>query len=552
MDRARAQSFLRDANVQVVRENPRPSVSSASSSNSQNSRLAREIEMELGMTPRTSGSLTSGNIHNIVADVASPSPVSRNLKVSNLKVGMFNITINKSLRSDMKRVDILAPLTRPIRGAATIGNGLKLEVREISAIYGRFQKGITVNKNGWRGPSEQEWFDNPNKFSNTYFAVELKINVSKGSVKKGVSFTIYSNGKVRFSGGFVSDTDFQQEPELIRKYIIDTYTNQEALLYKPLEFNNLSAQFKVNGKLNLAKIAQSFAKYSSYEPELSPQLYYTHPNGYKYVMTSTGFVQIQGADTMDKLMSAYTNGSELMQSIYARGGVTDLVRNVGNAVKQKKNAVKNKSTCPKPRQPKNGKCAKATNSIRKNPQGFDCCYKKAKKAAQARKSPTVRLVLDPKYGLKIGTRQCMRYSRDALRDIARKQGVVGLTNRTSKDTICAKLVNTMGITQYAPFTHNGKEYVMTGNNKNFRIGSRVCTTYPMATLRAFAKKMGIPVVAKDKRSDICKKIQNFRIRLPSPKNSPPPAAKKTRGRPKKKTPPPRRATVTPTTSRLRN
>jgi len=546
MDKFKAQSFVRSANVQVVRENP--STSGSSSSSSGNSALARKIEMDLGMAPTASASasssspLSNANINNILSNALR----SNTLNISSLKVGMYNITVNKAGGST---ADILSPLTRPLRTSANIGNGLKLDVVQISAIYGRFQKGITVNKNGWKGPSNQDWFTGKRKFSDTYFAVEFKLNVSKGSIKKGVSFTLYSNGKIRFSGGFVSSTDFQQEPELIRKYIVDNYTKGEPSLYKPLEFNNLSGQFKVNGKLKLTQIAKSYVQYAQYEPELSPQLYYTHPNNYKYVMTTTGVIQIQGVDSMNKLLSAYTAGVELIKQFYSKGLVYGLQISTGTIVKTKKSVVTKKSTCPKSRQPVNGgrTCATATNIIRKNPQGFNCCYKKSSK--NKNKSQNIRLILDPKFGLKIGTRQCMRYSRDALHNIARKQGVVGLTNRSSKDLICAKLVNTMGIVQYAPFTHNGKEYIMSGENKNFRIGSRVCSTYPLATLRAFANKMGIQLSASDKRADICKKIQNFRVRLPSPKNSPPRPRQRPRQRQQKKK---STTNTTPTSDRLRN
>ena len=542
MDKLKAQSFVRSANVQLVRENPGSSTSASSSgysTNSQNNKLVREIEMELGIKPSPSPS----SVNNIIAGAL----YTNKLDISTLKVGMYNVTVNKVGVGSPGTVDILSPLTKTIKtNAANIGYGLKLQVVQISAIYGRFQKGITVNKNGWKGPSNQEWFSGKKKFTDTYFAVEFKIKVSKGSITKGVSFTIYSNGKIRFSGGFVSNVNFQYEPELVRKYIIDNYTNGEPVLYKPLEFNNLSGQFKVNGKLQLTQIARMYPAQTQYEPELSPQLYYAHPNDYKYLMTTSGVIQIQGVNSMTKLMSAYTAGVELLKQLYSKGLISNLQLVSGNVnvVRPKKKTTKTtaKSTCPSKRQPVNGKCPISTHGIRKNPQGFDCCYKKSSKL---KTSPNVRLVLDPKLGLKIGTRQCMRYSRDALQNIARKQGVIGLTNRSSKELICAKLVNTMGIVQYAPFTHNGKEYIMTGENKKFRIGSRLCATYSLETLRAFAKKMGIKVAASNKRADICKMIENFRVRLPSPKNSPP------RPRPRQR-PRPRPRPVTPTSDRLRN
>ena len=150
----------------------------------------------------------------------------------------------------------------------------------------------------------------------------------------------------------------------------------------------------------------------------------------------------------------------------------------------------------------------------------------------------MRLVLDPNGGLKIGSRQCMRYSREALANIARNQGIINIKKGDRKEDICAKLVNKLGIVQYAPFTHNGKEYIFTGNGDKFKIGRRVCKTYDIATLRMFLKKMNIPFTSSEKRPALCKKIEAARVKLPSPNKTPSPKPKK-RGRPPKKNKTPR-------------
>jgi hypothetical protein len=406
-----------------------------------------------------------------------------------------------------------------------IENGLIVDVKEINGLYGRFQTGIKVTRNkGFQG-----------EFTDKYFTVQFKITVSKNGVSKDVSFNVYKNGKIRFSGGVVDENNFSTEPESIRRHIIDNYTLGQRFLYNPLEFNNLSATIKTSAVFDLAKVARMMN--ASYEPELIDLLYYQN-NGIKYVFSRTGVVQIQGVTGIPKIFEGYEKLKQMIAKIYRLGGVRNIISNFRDVVDVKK-IKKVKTTCPKPRIPVNGKCPTEFPVIRKNPQGYDCCYKKGKaksKTPPKSKTPSpqnVRLVLDPNGGLKIGSRQCMRYSREALANIARNQGIINIKKGDRKEDICAKLVNKLGIVQYAPFTHNGKEYIFTGNGDKFKIGRRVCKTYDIATLRMFLKKMNIPFTSSEKRPALCKKIEAARVKLPSPNKTPSPKPKK-RGRPPKK------------------
>jgi hypothetical protein len=417
-------------------------------------------------------------------------------------------------------------------------NGLVIDVKEINGLYGRFQTGIKVTRNkGFQG-----------EFTDKYFTVQFKINVSKNGVSKDASFNVYKNGKIRFSGGIVDEDNFSTEPELIRKHIINNYTLGQRFLYNPLEFNNLSGTIKTNANFDLAKTARMMK--ASYEPELIDLLYYQN-NNIKYVFSRTGTIQIQGVTSIPKLLEGYEKVKQMVVKIYKQGGVRSLFPNFKDVLDVKKTKQKIKTTCPKPRIPVNGKCPTEFPVIRKNPQGHDCCYKKGKaksKTPPVSKTPSpknVRLVLDPNGGLKIGSRQCMRYSREALANIARNQGIVNIRKGDRKEDICARLVNKLGIVQYAPFTHNGKEYVFTGNGDKFKIGRRVCKTYDIATLRMFLKKMNIPFTNSEKRPALCKKIEAARVKLPSPNKTPSPQPKK-RGRPRKNTQEPPKKKKTPT------
>ena len=522
MSRSSLKDFVKNSGVNIIRSDAPPQRPGSGSSSISFSNLAR-------VTPSTSASskMSFGNLNQIVAGTPSISPINSNtpIKVGKLRVGMYNVLVNSNY-DDSVKVDLLTLVSKKPLKPTRIENGLIIDVKEINGLYGRFQTGIKVTRNkGFQG-----------EFTDKYFTVQFKINVSKNGVSKDVSFNVYKNGKIRFSGGVVDENNFSSEPESIRKHIIDNYTLGQRFLYNPLEFNNLSATIKTNAGFDLAKVARMMN--ASYEPELIDLLYYQN-NGIKYVFSRTGVVQIQGVTSIPKLFEGYEKLKQMIAKIYRQGGVRNIISNFRDVVDVKK-TKKVKTTCPKPRIPVNGKCPTEFPVLRKNPQGHDCCYKKGKaksKTPPSSKTPSpqnVRLALDPNGGLKIGSRQCMRYSREALANIARNQGIINIRKGDRKEDICAKLVNKLGIVQYAPFTHNGKEYIFTGNGDKFKIGRRVCKTYDIATLRMFLNKMNIPFTNSEKRPALCKKIEAARVKLPSPNKTPPPQPKK-RGRPRKNT-----------------
>ena len=516
MSRSSLKEFVKNSGVNIIRSDSQPQRPVSRSSTISFNNLATPVSSR--------GSF--GNLNQVVADTPSISPVNNNtpVKVGKLRVGMYNVLVNSNY-DDSVKVDLLTLVSKKPLKPTMIENGLIVDVKEINGLYGRFQTGIKVTRNkGFQG-----------EFTDKYFTVQFKITVSKNGVSKDVSFNVYKNGKIRFSGGIVDENNFSMEPESIRRHIIDNYTLGQRFLYNPLEFNNLSATIKTNAGFDLAKVARMMN--ASYEPELIDLLYYQN-NGIKYVFSRTGVVQIQGVTSIPKLFEGYEKLKQMIAKIYRQGGVRNIISNFRDVVDVKK-TKKAKTTCPKPRIPVNGKCPTEFPVLRKNPQGNDCCYKKGKaksKTPPRSKTPSpqnVRLVLDPNGGLKIGSRQCMRYSREALSNIARNQGIINIRKGDRKQDICAKLVNKLGIVQYAPFTHNGKEYIFTGNGDKFKIGRRVCKTYDIATLRMFLKKMNIPFTSSEKRPELCKKIEAARVKLPSPNKTPSPKPKK-RGRPPKK------------------
>ena len=507
MSQASARSFLKNSNIEIITD--------------------RNLEYVVGggsssQSPKSTGSL---NFNNLAKLTPSPSPSQQRnspVKIGRLRVSMYNATVNKDFDSSDK-LNLMTLVSKKPLKPTRLENGMIINIREINGLYGRFQKAITATRNrGIQG-----------NFNESIFTVQFKFTTTKNNKKKDGSFNIYKNGKMRFSGGIVDETNFDKEPEIIRKHIVENYTLGETFLYNKIEYNNLSGTVKTNAIIDLAKAARLIN--GSFEPELMDLMYY-QKDGIKYVFSPTGVVQIQGVITMDKLVTGYENVKQMMHMFFNKNAIRRLQTNFTNENTMLKKKEKTKTTCPTKRIPVGGKCPPSHPAIRKNPQGFDCCYKKGKPTSPP-KNKNIKLVLDANGALKIGARQCMRYTKGALANIAKNQGIVNISKRDTKESICAKLVNKLGIVQYAPFTHNGKEYIFNGSGNRFKVGGRVCKTYSLDTLKAFANKMNIPLTSKDKRVDICKKIENFRVRLPTPKSkTPSPKQKipKKRGRPQKR------------------
>ena len=391
------------------------------------------------------------------------------------------------------KVDVVAAIKEPLP-TTVLQDGLTLEVKEISCFFGQFQQGMKVTKaNGIQG-----------EFSKKYTGVRFKMNVSKGDVVKGVNMVIYKNGKIQLSGGFVGKNDFLSEPEYIRKYIIDNYTRQQTFLYAPLVFNNLSGIFRVNGLINLTRAYREIPGEGHYEPELGVQVVYKTYKGFKYIISEDGNIQLSGVDKAEKLLTAYSNGIEMVNEMKSKGIIYALAS--PKDVDIKKKTKKETTTCPIPRRPKpytlDGKCTKNTNVVRKNPQGQLCCYKKSKKTS----SPPIRVILDKNKNLVIGGRQCMRYSKPALVALAKKLGIMGVMEKKTKTDICVLIVKKVGVNRVVGFEN--KKF--SGSGANFRIGKRLARTMPKADLLKIAKNLKLPVAVKDTALTLVRKIEATR------------------------------------------
>lgn len=417
------------------------------------------------------------------------------LKIGKFHPGMYNVLVNKKFSKDEKRVDLQYILKQKPKGHAQIATGLTIDLNEIKGYYGRFQTGAIHTSNfGLKGDLKKE-----------FFSVQLSGYTMDGTEQKKFTFVIYGNGKIRFSGGFLGSNNLKKQPESLRKYLIDTYTQKQGFLYNEIEYNNISGFFNTNVNFDLTRISQQNpvkAQSISYESELTPFLYITHKD-HNFVLSTksgklgSGVVQVQGESDPDDLENAYKVGVDMVKLLHVLGYTLGLVNRNVNAPKLPMMKTVKASTCPKPRRPpcKNG------FEVRKNPQGSDCCFKIPKKRSVSKKKSTpknVSISYDKDGTMKIGGRKCDRLTKPVLLDVAKKLGVVGIREKNTKNVICSAL-----------------DAIEKGTS-NVKVNGKLCRTMKKDQLVAMALSKGITIDDKDTVKTLCQKLQN----KPKTANSP--------------------------------
>jgi hypothetical protein len=469
--------FVKQSGVELRPANSPNSVSTTASNNA----LVREIEADMGFPPRLEKNIIDNSNYGEFAQFLNnsdnnmpemPSPIT--FKVSKLNPGMFNATVNKNFsaetRINLKKILLKSPLPK-----TPIGEGLYIDTKEINGIYGRFTTGFSHTREyGKKGDLGKD-----------FFTVQLKVTISNDVESKGATVNFYKNGKIRFSGGFIG-SNISNQPELIRRFMVDNYSDREAFLYSPFEYNNLSGQFRVNGvfksmeELQRKFVLQYGAVDAKYDPELSPFMYVTH-RGHKYILAKSGNIQISGAQTPADMLVAYTDGSQLAKMLYEKGDII-LTASVPNRLVKGKKVPKKKVMLTK------------------------------KQAA----------------ALKIDAKQCMRMPKSELVDLAKKMGVVGITTSTKKEDICDKIKKISG-TKSATFrnTEKKKNVALVGSGNNFKVGRATCTGYSKTELLRVAGILKIKLDPKETKVTLCKKIEKARNAMiaPKPKPKTPPTRK---------------------------
>lgn len=454
--------FLRKSNVNI-QTTPSPQSFGTSSSNS----LTRDAKINMVRRQQFPDNINREIVNNsnygefaeFINYNNSPKPTtpgsSDELIISKLNPGMFNATVNKHFTSGT-RINLKNILLKKPKDRTPIGSGLFIDTIDIKGIYGRFQTGFVHNKEyGAKGD-----------LNKNYFSVQFNITISDGDETKGASVNFYKNGKMRFSGGFVGK-NIEQQADLIRRYMVNTYSDGEAFLFNPFEYNNLSGQFRINGVFKdfvdlFKKLSSYGADNVSYTPEITPFMYVEY-KGHKYILSKSGNIQISGASSPNKMISAYNNGMVLVRILYEMKQITITTSQIPtNNVIQKKKRVK---------------------------------------------TTVKKLTKNQVNALNIDNKKCMRMPKKELLHFAKTLGVVGIKNTTKKEDICKKIKK---ITNKKSLAIKNKNISLSGKNNKFKIDRSLCVNYSKTELLRVARILGIVVNANDTKLSLCKKIEKLR------------------------------------------
>ena len=418
-----------------------------------------------------------GEFAQFLSNSNTPPRSPTRLVLSGLNPGMFNATVNKNFDAEA-RVDLKSILKNTPLGKTSIGHGLYIDTKEIVGVYGRFKTGF----------SHTRQYGKKGDINLKFFTVQIKFSITNGVETNGGTVNFYKNGKIRFSGGFIGKGDeIENQPELIRRFMVKSYTKKPAFFYNPFEYNNLSGQFRINGIIRdmnrLYARSRGYGIISTYDPELSPMMYSTYKE-HKYIIAKSGAIQISGAKNPKMLNAAYKTARDLFEMLNAKGEI-NLSANVPNRIVQPKRRV-NASSCPKTRRPP----CKSGFEAKKNPQGDQCCYKIPKKKS-TRKSPnnTKEITYGKNGKLMIGKKKCETLTKSTLIEMAKKLGVVNAKDKNKKEKLCAMI----------------KQFSF--GNENFKVDDKPCISYKKNELVAMAMSKGIEVSNTDTIKTLCQKLK---------------------------------------------
>src|SRR5210317_7327 len=313
------------------------------------------------------------------------------LQFSKFNPGMFNATVDSGFGQKETVVDLKNILAKRPLPKTPIGEGLYIDTQEIKGIYGQFKTGFSHTRIA--GPK--------GALNKNFFSVQLMLTLSNDTESKGATVNIYRNGKIRFSGGFVG-TNISNQPELIRRFIVNNYTERQPFFYNPFTYNNLSGQFRINGLFrSLPMIASRQRMYGmtnmSILEEQTP-FFYVPIENMTLIFSKSGNIQVVGAKTPGSMLKGYDTAKSILQKLY-RDNQIEVTGEFDEGVKAR--------AAPKAR-------AKA----------------KAKAKSPKRKYTKKTLTQNQANALMINSKMCARMKKPELIDLARRMGVVNFRTTT--------------------------------------------------------------------------------------------------------------------------
>lgn len=314
-----------------------------------------------------------------------------------------------------------------------------------------------------------------------------------------------------------------------------------------------------------------------FEKELMDNLYLYTKGGLTLVISTKGVIQLNGAKSPEELLKLYKSEViDILQFMKDENIITTTdtfpiqMSKVPTAASKRltnKPAPmlgKQTTTCPKGRRPDpytmQGKCPRPGFYVKPNPQMQPCCYRIPQSTKYSRNkvensyntanvkvprnvqvsfgifkntnnkkndvtnknldSNNVYFSNDPKLGFKISGRQCGRFSKPALVNIASRLGIVNISRTTTVPELC-KLISQKGKNLGLNLTNNiygemkvnvklrGKDLPLFIHKKVLRIGGKVCTTYKKNELISMANSVNLEVTPEMNIKDLCGLLTSY-------------------------------------------
>ena len=488
--------------------------------------------------------------------------VDYNASSSKIQYGMYNATYDTEKIIDLQK-DIIDPVLK---------NGFKkstnhFKILKMTARHGRFEVySEYTSEYGYKSLSDKKDITN----------VEFLVKITRNGKTQGAIFVFFNSGRLRFSAGYIEGEP--SEPAELLKFMssgsVDgskinvNNTTGEFKVGHTLDLDTLYHLLDVP--------AASAAKYKGYtlsvsKNETGSSIYIKFKDVFTLVCSTNGTVQIEGADNIKQAFNITTEFIKLLaemqivQSATGKQSTKPKPTKVAQVLNMKPapNVTRRGTSCPTERCPVpysfEGHCPYEDYYIKPNPQGQPCCYKKpqsttysrekieaAFRKANVRIPSTTRKLFElneltnkqvnvgknisnlrtyynssigkdgKEVGFKIDTRQCVRYTKVALVDIARRMGIVGVSASMTKPELCG-IIQTqskkLGVNKTSEMSGKlkvaiGKQALTRHATDKIKIGKRICETYDKDTIVMYTKKLGLKVTDGTKK-DLCAAIGSF-------------------------------------------
>lgn len=497
----------------------------------------------------------------------------KQLKISPLSMGMFNATL------DIKTTVDIAEVLRAVLGRGLVEQG-GIKCIKISTIYGKFSKAFETTKEyGDRvlkrvPPSKLTAIEFILRTGNKQGA---SFTIFKtGRIRFSGGYITGTENDVINILVFMNNNYFRIDPR--HRYTVNNNTtgfelnmgiNRAAIFHilDPVVTRGLArfGDYKISAEFHPERE-------SSKAKKKTPFLYinFNGPQKFSLVCSARGTVMIEGTTEIKKSYDVSKKFFETLKNVDLL--VPEESRKINNSPKNLKptkigRRMNNKpapdltrrgATCPIDKRPNpysfQGKCPLPNHYVRPNPQGQPCCYRVPKRLGYisarvasryakagvrvpenvrklfnirnnsslpnnvSKNKPVIRTYINTKSGFKIDSRQCSRYTKVSLIDIAKRLGL-NVPRVTTKPMLCQMIKDA---TQPAK---KNKNNVSAGDN-GLKLGGRYCMSYKKSTLVKYARALKVPRVSEDmSKEDICKMIAaksslNVRNRLISLSKSP--------------------------------